>query len=84
MSSTILNFATKYSLYSGTIICSLGIVGNVINVLIFTQLKVFRDNRCAFYLTIESIFNFLYMLFGISVNILISIYGDDETGRSLI
>ncbi|CAF1304556.1 unnamed protein product [Adineta steineri] len=84
MSSTILSFATKYSIYSGTVICSLGIVGNVINILVFTQLKVFRDNRCAFYLTIESIFNFLYMLFGISVNILISIYGDDETGRSLI
>ena len=80
-SDQILNFVTQYSLYSGCIIFVLGIIGNAINILVFTQLKLFRDNRCAFYLTIESISNFLYQFVSISVTILTSIYGDDATGR---
>ncbi|CAF1449980.1 unnamed protein product [Adineta steineri] len=84
MSAQILDVASKYSLYSGTIICSLGIVGNVINILVFTQLKPFRNNRCAFYLTVESISNILYLLCSLTVYILISMYGNDGTASSLI
>ncbi|CAF1280167.1 unnamed protein product [Adineta steineri] len=84
MSAQLLDVASKYSLYSGSIICSLGIVGNLINILVFTQLKLFRNNRCAFYLTVESISNIFYLLYSITISILISIYGDDGTGRFLI
>ncbi|CAF1388497.1 unnamed protein product, partial [Adineta steineri] len=84
MSAQILDVARKYSLYSGTVICSLGIVGNIINVLVFTQLKPFRNNRYAFYLTVESISNICYLLFSLTIYILISIYGNDGTGSSLI
>ncbi|CAF1280108.1 unnamed protein product [Adineta steineri] len=83
MSPQILAVAAKYSLYSGTIICLLGIVGNAINVLVFTQLKPFRNNRCAFYLTVESISNIFYLLFSLTIYILISMYGNDGTGSSL-
>jgi hypothetical protein len=62
----------------------LGVVGNSLNILVFTQFKLFRDNRCAFYIIVESISNFIYQCVSISLTILTSIYGDDATGRSSI
>ncbi|CAF3716573.1 unnamed protein product [Adineta steineri] len=84
MSAQILDVATKYQLYSATVMCPLGVVGNAINILVFTQLKLFRENRCAFYLTVESIFNIFYLLFLLTVYILTSVYGNDRTGSSFI
>ncbi|CAF1076359.1 unnamed protein product [Adineta steineri] len=84
VSDGILKFATQYSFYSGFIIFSFGIIGNALNLLVFTQLKLFRTNRCAFYITIESISNFFYQFLSISLTILTSIYGDDATARSFI
>jgi hypothetical protein len=84
MSTQILQAATKYSLYSGSIIFASGVIGNVLNVLVLTQLKMFRDNRSAFYLTVESTSNFFSAFLQISLTILTSIYGDDGTGRWLI
>ncbi|CAF1030214.1 unnamed protein product [Adineta steineri] len=84
VSDGILKFATQYSFYSGFIIFSFGVIGNALNLLVFTQLKLFRTNRCAFYITIESISNFFYQFLSISLTILTSIYGDDATGRSFI
>ncbi len=84
MSAEILQFVSQYSLYSGCIIFVSGVIGTVLNILVFTQLKLFRDNRCAFYLTVDSISSFLFQFIPISITILTSIYGDDATGRSLI
>ncbi len=83
MSTEILQFATQYSVYSGCILFIPGVIGNIFNILIFTQLKQFRDNRWAFYLTVDSICNFLYQFVYISVTILTVIYGDDGTAHSL-
>ncbi|CAF4309537.1 unnamed protein product, partial [Adineta steineri] len=38
ISDGILQFATQYSLYTGYITFSFGIIGNVLNLLVFTQL----------------------------------------------
>ncbi|CAF1057772.1 unnamed protein product [Adineta steineri] len=84
VSDGILNFATQYSLYTGCVIFSFGVIGNVLNLLVFTQLKQFRTNRCAFYITIESISNLFYQFLTISLTILTSISGDDATGRFFI
>ncbi|CAF1080573.1 unnamed protein product [Adineta steineri] len=84
VSDGIRKFATQYSIYTGCMIFSFGVIGNVLNLLVFTQLKLFRTNRCAFYITIESISNLIYQFLSISVTILTTIYGDDATGRSLI
>ncbi|CAF1163696.1 unnamed protein product [Adineta ricciae] len=59
-------------------------IGNTLNILTFTQLKLFQNNRSAFYLTVESISNLLNQLLFIAINILISLYGDDATEKSLI
>ncbi|CAF3883147.1 unnamed protein product [Adineta steineri] len=81
VSDGILKFATQYSLYTGCIIFSFGVIGNGLNLLVFTQFKQFRTNRCAFYITIESISNLIYQFLTISLTILTSIYQDDATGR---
>ncbi|CAF1527952.1 unnamed protein product [Adineta steineri] len=83
MSTDILKLATQYSLYSGCISFTFGVIGNILNILVFTQLKLFRDNRCAFYIIVESINNFIYQFITITVTILTLIYGNDATGRSL-
>ncbi|CAF0819729.1 unnamed protein product [Adineta steineri] len=80
----ILNFVISYSGYSGYIIFILGVIGNAINILVFTQLKVFRNNRCVYYLTVESISSFLYQFISIGITISSFIYEDDATGHSLI
>jgi hypothetical protein len=76
----ILNYTTQYSVYTGYIFFAFGITGNALNILVFTQLKLFRENRCALYLTVESISNFLYQLLSLISTILTSIYGDNGTG----
>ncbi|CAF0865567.1 unnamed protein product [Adineta steineri] len=84
VSDRILKFATQYSIYTGFITFGCGVIGNTLNLLVFTQLKQFRTNRCAFYITIESISNFIYQFVYIILAILTSIYGDDATGRFVI
>ena len=43
-----------YSTYIAIIVFGLGLLGNLFNILVFTNLKIFHLNRCAFYLIIES------------------------------
>jgi len=84
MSATeILYLATQCSIYSPWFNIIFGLIGNIINLVVFTQLKLFRNNRSAFYITIETISNFLYELFFLCSSILTIIYGDDASGRSL-
>ena len=80
----ILQIASQYSFYISYITFSAGIVGNGINIIVFTHLKFLRGNRCIFYLTIESIFALVYQIFSIILNILISVYGNDITRNTLI
>ncbi|CAF1654965.1 unnamed protein product [Adineta steineri] len=82
VSDGILKFVTQYSLYTGYITFSFGVIGNVLNLLVFTQLKLFRTNRCVFYITIESISNLIYQIFYISLTVSTSIYGDVTIGGS--
>ncbi|CAF1263924.1 unnamed protein product [Adineta steineri] len=82
VSDGILQFATQYSMYTGYITFSFGVIGNVLNLLVFTQLKQFRTNRCAFYITIESISNLIYQIFYISLTVSTATYGDAVIGGS--
>lgn len=51
------NITTKYVFHSDLIILIIGMIGNILLILIFTTLRIFRGNQCAFYLTVESIAN---------------------------
>ena len=82
--ATILLIANQYSVYVGCISIGAGIIGNIINILIFTRLKFFRTNQGVFYLTIESIFDIIYQLYYLSLTIFKYLYGSDLTDSSLI
>jgi len=81
---TILRITDTYETYAGIITCTTGIIGSFINMFIFTHLKLFRSNRCIFYLTIESISNIIYQFFTMISTILRSCYGNDASNYSLI
>lgn len=77
----VLDFVTQYTFYSGCIIFVTGIIGNGINILVFSQLKLFQNNRCAFYIILESISNFLFHFIFVTLTIFTWVYGNDGTGR---
>ncbi|UJR16888.1 hypothetical protein I4U23_003786 [Adineta vaga] len=80
----ILALTKQLSFYSGCILFFLGLIGNTINILVFTQVKLFRNDRSAFYLTVEAFSNLLYEFINITSTVLTLIYGNDGTERFLI
>jgi hypothetical protein len=74
-----------FSTYSGYINFGLCIIGNLLNICVFTNLKTFRLNRCAFYLIVESVVDigqlsqlFVNQIWGSSIN------GNDPMTVSLV
>ena len=53
-----------FSLYSSAFNFGFGFIGNLINILVLTNLKIFHFNRCAFYLTVESVVDTSHVFFG--------------------
>lgn len=56
MSSTLVTDQIHYylSVYAAFFVTIFGVMGNIINILLFTQLKAFQRNQSAFYLTIAA------------------------------
>jgi hypothetical protein len=52
---TLITAAKVFSTYFKHIIFALSLTGSGMNILVFTNLKIFRLNRCTFYLIAESI-----------------------------
>ena len=79
-----LNFlGPQISIYGSASILTLGLLGDILNLLIFLSLRTFRESSSAFYLIIMSIFNIGQLLVGLLTRVLLYIYGDDGTGSSL-
>jgi len=55
--SNLIAAAQIFSSYSTYISFGLGLIGNILNILVFTNLNIFHHNRCAFYLIMESFFD---------------------------
>jgi hypothetical protein len=70
-------------LYGGITILITGLIGGFLNIIVFLSLKTFRQNSCAFYLTIMSIVNIGQLLTGLLSRITISGCGIDWTEMSL-
>ncbi|CAF0835105.1 unnamed protein product [Adineta steineri] len=82
--STLILNAQLFSSYSTYIEFAIGLIGNIFNILVFTNTKIFHQNRCAFYLVAESIFdigqltqNFANTIWALFLN------GNDPTTVSL-
>ena len=74
----------KYILYINYIIFIAGLIGNTLNIIVFTNLKVFRGNRSAFYLIVESIVDIVLLCNFVVTQIFQLIYGTDPINISLV
>ena len=61
-----------------------GLIGNALNIIIFTSLKTFRETSCALYLTAASVCNIFHLLASLLSRILIAGYTIDLTQTSLV
>lgn len=63
--STSISFYThltqQVTIYSGLFILTVGLVGGVLNIIVFLSLRTFRHNSCGFYLTLMSFANLLHL-----------------------
>ncbi|CAF1028147.1 unnamed protein product [Adineta ricciae] len=61
-----------------------GTIGNFLNTMIFSRLKPFHGNRCAFYFTMEAIGGIVFLFLGLINSIARQIHGSDLVDSVLI
>ncbi|CAF3564466.1 unnamed protein product [Adineta steineri] len=83
MATDILRFTQQYSLYSNSFTFIIGTTGNLLNILVFTTLKLFRNNQCVLYVVTESIANIFQLTTFALIFILTAIYQTDPATSSL-
>ncbi|CAF1167196.1 unnamed protein product [Rotaria sordida] len=76
--------AQEICIYFGIPLLIVGILGGVLNIIVFLSLRTFRQSSCAFYLTIMSIVNIVQLITGLLARIMITGFGIDWTQTSLI
>lgn len=80
----IIGFVTKeYTIYGYFTVLLLGLIGNISNVIIFNSLKVFQRNQSAFYITVESICNFILLILALPFRVAEYAFAYDATRLSL-
>ena len=77
-----MNYIT--SVYLGYVTIIAGLIGNGINILVFTQLKLFRSNPSAFYLIIAAIMETFQLIFVVSTRVITATNGYDPTQTFLV
>ena len=73
----------QITIYWGSFILFSGLLGGSINCIVFLSLKTFRQNSCAFYLMILSLFNMGQLLATVLSRIMITGFNIDWTERSI-
>ena len=79
----IFSISQKYSAISTIIIFILAIIGNTINILVFTFFKAFRNNQCALYLIVEALANLLQLTIYFFIHLFILTHGQDSGASSI-
>jgi hypothetical protein len=78
-----LEYATRQiSIYLGIPMLIVGVIGGFLNIIVFLSLRTFRQNACAFYLTVMSFLNIGLLLTGLLSRIMISGFEIDWTQTS--
>ncbi|CAF1117023.1 unnamed protein product [Adineta steineri] len=73
-----LNFATSQTyIYMGVPFIIGGVIGGLLNIIIFLSLQIYRQSSSAFYLTVVSIINIGQLLTGLLSYVLVNIVGID-------
>jgi hypothetical protein len=70
-------------LYFGIPLLVAGTIGNVLIIVVFLSLRTFRQNSCAFYLTVMSLVNIFQLLTGLLARIVTTGFNLDWTQTSL-
>ncbi len=68
-----------FTINIGLFILVSGLFGNILNIIIFTSLKTFRETSCGFYLTSASFANIIHLTASLLSRILITGYNIDLT-----
>ncbi|CAF1081327.1 unnamed protein product [Rotaria sordida] len=85
-SSTALNIlliSQKYGLYTSYIVLTTGIIGNFLNIFIFTNFKAFQNNQCVLYFVTESISNICQLITFFLIRLLTILNGIDPASSIL-
>jgi hypothetical protein len=70
--STVMIVLRELSIYLGITVLIAGLIGGILNIIIFLSLKTFRQSSCAFFLTIMSLVNIGQLVFSLFSRIMIS------------
>jgi hypothetical protein len=62
-------------IYTGLFIFIAGVIGEPLALIVFLSLRTFRENSCAFYLTIMQIVNTIHLFTGLFTFIMIYGFG---------
>jgi hypothetical protein len=81
--SAYLDLIAKASLYFGIPVLIGGIIGDILNIIVYLSLQTFRENFCAYYLTIMSFVNLGQLATGLLARIMTSGFDINWTQTSL-
>lgn len=84
MSSNTSMLTKQITIYGATPVFVVGVVGGLLNTLVSLSLRTFRENSCAFYLTIMSVVNIGILFLGLFSRITLAFLGIDGTETSLV
>jgi len=80
--SSLIFAAQQVTIYMGIPTLIAGLIGEILNCIVFLSLKTFRENSCAFYLTIMSFVNIGQLLTSLLPRIMINGFDIDWTHTS--
>jgi hypothetical protein len=83
VASSLIYTGKQVTIYGGMIVVIAGVLGEFLNTIVFLSLQTFRQNSCAFYLTVMSILNIIELLIDLLPRIILAIYNTDGTETSL-
>lgn len=73
----------QIAVYLGIPILIVGAIGNVLNLIVFLSLKTFRENACAFYLTVMTVASLGQLASGLLSRIMVSGFNVDWMSSSV-
>jgi hypothetical protein len=76
------HMTNQSNIYGGFFVFLIGMIGNILNIIIFTSLKTFRETSAAFYMNVTSAVNIFQLVVGLLSRILITGYNIDPTKTS--
>ena len=76
------NIGQQITIYVGTCLFLIGLIGNLINIFVFLTVRQYRKTACTFYFLISSISNLIYLSVNLPTRILSTGFSYDSTRTS--